>query len=118
VPRFSFQTKLFLAALSTALLALLVAGALFAFTMQRQTNQRVEQTLRSEAPLAAELLARAPDTSSNSIRPALSTSKQTALERSSPPASPSSRRMVSCSATLPSLTRRSARWRITRRGLK
>ena len=66
MPRFSFQTKLFLAALSTALLALLVAGALFAFTMQRQTNQRVEQTLRSEAPLAAELLARAPDTSSNS----------------------------------------------------
>jgi len=63
VPRVSFQTKLFLAALSTALLALLVAGGLFAFTMQRQTNMRVEQTLRSEAKLAAELLARAPDTS-------------------------------------------------------
>ena len=66
MPRFSFQTKLFLAALSTALLALLVAGGLFAFTMQRQTNLRVEQTLRSEAQLAAELLARAPDASNDS----------------------------------------------------
>jgi len=60
VPRASFQTKLFLAALSTALLALLVAGGLFAMTMQQQTNLHVEQTLRSEAQLAAELLARAP----------------------------------------------------------
>ena len=65
MPRVSFQTKLFLAALSTALLALLVAGGLFAFTMQRQTNTRVEQTLRSEARLAAELLARSPDLSSS-----------------------------------------------------
>ncbi|HEX7940548.1 MAG TPA: ATP-binding protein [Gemmatimonadaceae bacterium] len=60
MPRASFQTKLFLAALLTALLALVVAGVLFALTMQRQTNARVEQTLRSEAQLAAELLARAP----------------------------------------------------------
>jgi len=66
VPRISFQTKLFLAALSTALLALLVAGGLFAFNLQRQTNTRVEQTLRSEAQLAAELLARAPESSSSS----------------------------------------------------
>lgn len=63
-PRASFQTKLFLAALSTTVLALLFAGLLFALTMQRQTNARVEQTLRSEARLAAELLARAPDTGS------------------------------------------------------
>lgn len=64
-PRASFQTKLFLAALSTTLLALLVAGALFAVTMQRQTNARVEQTLRSEARLAAELLTRASDVSTS-----------------------------------------------------
>ena len=58
MPSTSFQTKLFLAGLSAAVLTLLVAGALFAFTMQRQTNARVEQTLKSEAHLAAELLAR------------------------------------------------------------
>ncbi|HUR34041.1 MAG TPA: ATP-binding protein [Vicinamibacterales bacterium] len=60
MPRSSFQTKLFLAGLSAAVLALVVAGGLFALTVQRQTNARVEQTLRSEARLAAELLARAP----------------------------------------------------------
>ena len=58
--RVSFQTRLFLAALSSALLALVVAGVLFAFTMQRQTNARVEQTLKSEARVVAELLVRAP----------------------------------------------------------
>jgi two-component system, OmpR family, phosphate regulon sensor histidine kinase PhoR len=62
VARASFQTKLFLAALSSALLALVVAGVLFAFTMQRQMNARVEQTLKSEARVVAELLARAPET--------------------------------------------------------
>ncbi len=56
----SFQIKLFLAALSTAVLALAVAGALFAVTMQRQTNARVEQTLTTEARIAADLVARAP----------------------------------------------------------
>lgn len=61
MPRASFQTKLFLAALLSALLALVVAGVLFAVTMQRQTNARIEQTLRSEARIAAELLARAPE---------------------------------------------------------
>jgi two-component system phosphate regulon sensor histidine kinase PhoR len=59
VPRASFQTKLFLAALSAALLALLVAGAVFATSMQRQTNARIEQTLVAEVQLAAELLSRA-----------------------------------------------------------
>jgi two-component system, OmpR family, phosphate regulon sensor histidine kinase PhoR len=59
LPRASFQTKLFLAALSTALLALAVAGVLFGVSMQRQTNARVEQTLISEVRLASELLARA-----------------------------------------------------------
>jgi two-component system phosphate regulon sensor histidine kinase PhoR len=62
VPRVSFQLKLFLAALLTALLALVVAGSLFALSMQRQTNARVEQALRAEARLAAELLTRAADT--------------------------------------------------------
>ncbi len=56
----SFQTKLFLAALATALLALVVAGALFGVSVRRQTNERVEQGLISEARLAAELLSRLP----------------------------------------------------------
>ena len=60
MPKASFQAKLFLAALSTAVLALIVAGVLFAFTMQRQTNARVEDALKSGAHIAAELLARAP----------------------------------------------------------
>jgi two-component system, OmpR family, phosphate regulon sensor histidine kinase PhoR len=59
VPRTSFQTKLFLAALSAALLALLVAGGVFAISMRRQTDARIEQTLVAEARLAAELLTHA-----------------------------------------------------------
>ena len=51
-----FQTKLFLAALSAAVLALVVAGALFADSMRRQTDARIERTLVAEARLAAELL--------------------------------------------------------------
>ena len=43
MPRASFQTKLFLAGVSAALLTLIVAGVLFAFTLQRQTNERVER---------------------------------------------------------------------------
>ena len=57
--RTSFQTKLFLAALSAALLALLVAGGFFATSMRRQTDARIERTLVAEARLAAELLSRA-----------------------------------------------------------
>jgi two-component system phosphate regulon sensor histidine kinase PhoR len=59
LPRTSFQTKLFLAALSTALLGLLVAGGLFAVSMRRQTDARIEQALVAEARLAAELMSRA-----------------------------------------------------------
>jgi two-component system phosphate regulon sensor histidine kinase PhoR len=59
VPRTSFQTKLFLAALSAALLALLVAGGFFATSMRRQTDARIERTLIAEARLAAELLSHA-----------------------------------------------------------
>jgi two-component system phosphate regulon sensor histidine kinase PhoR len=54
----SFRAKLFLSALSVALMALIVAGALLATSMQRQTNLRIEETLVSEARVAAELLAR------------------------------------------------------------
>jgi len=66
VPRASFQTKLFLAGISAAVLTLTVAGTLFAVTMQRQTNARVEQTLKTEAQIAVELLARAVDTRNDS----------------------------------------------------
>lgn len=60
MPRASFQTKLFLAGLSAAVMTLVVAGTLFAVTMQRQANARVEQTLKTAATVAAELLARSP----------------------------------------------------------
>jgi len=54
----TFQTKIFAAAASTAILALVVAGALFATTTARQTDARIEQTLVAEAKLASDLLSR------------------------------------------------------------
>jgi two-component system phosphate regulon sensor histidine kinase PhoR len=54
--RGSFQLKLFLIALSSALIALFVAGLLMAGTMRRQANTRLEETLVEEARFAAELL--------------------------------------------------------------
>ena len=54
----SFQTKLFAAATLAAATALAVAGTLFATTMARRTDERIEQTLVAEAKLAADLLAR------------------------------------------------------------
>jgi two-component system phosphate regulon sensor histidine kinase PhoR len=55
-PARSFQTRFFFAALSAALIALAVAGALFATTMRRQIDARIENTLVAEARLAADLL--------------------------------------------------------------
>jgi two-component system, OmpR family, phosphate regulon sensor histidine kinase PhoR len=55
--RATFQSKLFLAALTASIIALAVAGTLFATTMRRQTNARIESTLVAEARLAADLLA-------------------------------------------------------------
>jgi two-component system phosphate regulon sensor histidine kinase PhoR len=62
----SFRTTLFLAAISTAIIALVVAGLLFGESMRRRTDERIEQTLVSEARLAADLLSRSavPDTAS------------------------------------------------------
>jgi two-component system, OmpR family, phosphate regulon sensor histidine kinase PhoR len=54
----TFQTRFFFAALSSAVIALAVAGVLFATTMRRQTDERIERTLVAETRLAAELLAR------------------------------------------------------------
>ncbi|MEO7189436.1 MAG: ATP-binding protein [Vicinamibacterales bacterium] len=54
--RATFQAKLFLAALSSAVIALAVAGAFFAGAMRGQVNQRIEKTLISEARLTADLL--------------------------------------------------------------
>jgi len=45
--------------LSAALIALLVAGAFFAVSVQHQINARIEQTLVAEVRLAAELLSHA-----------------------------------------------------------
>jgi two-component system phosphate regulon sensor histidine kinase PhoR len=56
--RATFQTKFFLAAMSTAIIALAVAGLLFSSTMRRDMNARIESTLVAEARLAAALLAR------------------------------------------------------------
>src|SRR3954447_2981249 len=53
-----FQIKFFIAALSAATLALAVAGVLFATTMQRQMDERIEATLIAEARMAADLLRR------------------------------------------------------------
>src|SRR6267142_2598192 len=55
--RRSFQTRFFYAAFFSALIALVVAGALFATMMRRQIDARIENTLVAEARLAAELLA-------------------------------------------------------------
>ncbi|MGE0451179.1 MAG: histidine kinase dimerization/phospho-acceptor domain-containing protein, partial [Vicinamibacterales bacterium] len=59
--RASFQTKLFLTAFSTALLALIVAGLMVAISVGRETDRRAERSLVSEVRLAAELLDRAPE---------------------------------------------------------
>jgi two-component system, OmpR family, phosphate regulon sensor histidine kinase PhoR len=55
---FKFQTKLFIAALSSALIALVVAGVFFSMTIRRQLDERIERTLVAEARLAANLLSR------------------------------------------------------------
>jgi two-component system phosphate regulon sensor histidine kinase PhoR len=56
--RTTFQTKFFFAALSAAIIALAVAGALFATTMRGQLDVRIESTLVADARVAAELLSR------------------------------------------------------------
>jgi two-component system phosphate regulon sensor histidine kinase PhoR len=56
--RATFQTRFFLAALSAAIIALAVAGLLFATTMRSQMDARIESTLTAEARTAADLLTR------------------------------------------------------------
>ncbi len=56
--RVTFRAQLFFAALAAALLALVVAGLLFATTMRRQTDARIADTLVAEARLASDLLGR------------------------------------------------------------
>ena len=57
--RATFQAKFFVAALASTVIALAVAGALFATTMRAQIDQRIEDTLVAEARMAADLLGRA-----------------------------------------------------------
>src|SRR5436190_12984884 len=57
--RATFQAKFFVAALAATVIALAVAGSLFATTMRGQIDQRIEDTLVAEARMAAELIARA-----------------------------------------------------------
>jgi two-component system, OmpR family, phosphate regulon sensor histidine kinase PhoR len=54
--RATFQTQFFLTALTASVLALGVAGMLFATTMRRQIDDQIESTLVAETRLAAELL--------------------------------------------------------------
>ena len=54
----TFQAKLFVASLTSALIALAVAGALFAVTMRGEINAHTETTLIAQARLAADLLGR------------------------------------------------------------
>ncbi len=56
--RATFQTQFFLAALTATILALGVAGILFATTMRRQVDDQIESTLVAETRLAAELVGR------------------------------------------------------------
>jgi two-component system, OmpR family, phosphate regulon sensor histidine kinase PhoR len=54
-----FQAKFFIAALSAAILALAVAGLLFATTMRSQMDARIEATVVAEARMAGDLIGRA-----------------------------------------------------------
>src|SRR5258707_11831621 len=54
--RATFQTQFFLAALTTSILALGVAGLLFAATMRHQVDKQIESTLTAETRLAADLI--------------------------------------------------------------
>jgi len=54
----TFQAKFFLAALGSAAIALVVAGALFAAAMRSEVNQEIGATLVAQARLAADLLTR------------------------------------------------------------
>src|SRR6476469_4516561 len=54
----SFQSKLFFSAIAAVVLALVVAGALFATAMRTRLDERIEDTLAAEARLASELLGR------------------------------------------------------------
>ena len=56
--RASFRTKLFVASLLTAVIALTVAGVLFGELMRRRGDRRIEDTLVAEARLAADLMSR------------------------------------------------------------
>ena len=53
-----FRTKLFAAALSSAVIALAVAGVLFAQRIQHRADAQIQNTLVAEARLVAELVER------------------------------------------------------------
>ena len=54
----SFRTQLFLAALSTTVIALVIAGVLFSESMRVRGDAQLDETLVAEARLASELLSR------------------------------------------------------------
>jgi len=52
----TFQAKFFFAAVSSAVIALVVAGTLFAAMMRSEVNDQIRATLVAQARLAADLL--------------------------------------------------------------
>jgi two-component system phosphate regulon sensor histidine kinase PhoR len=54
----TFQTKFFAAALTSACIALVVAGVLVATLMRSRTDEQIEATLAAQARLAADLISR------------------------------------------------------------
>ena len=62
-----FRTTLFLAALSTAVIALVVAGLFFAESMRRRADERIEKTIEAEARLVSELLSRSAITTDRAL---------------------------------------------------
>jgi two-component system phosphate regulon sensor histidine kinase PhoR len=54
----TFQAKFFLAALASAVIALVVAGSLFAAVMRSQINQEIAATLEAQVRLVADLITR------------------------------------------------------------
>ena len=66
-----FQTRLFLASVTTATLALAIAGTFFSLSMRREADARIEQTLVAEARLTATLLRDAHEAAPTAMAPDL-----------------------------------------------
>ncbi len=66
--RLGYRPRTFLALFAVAAIAVLLAGALLSFSLERQMDERIERSLVSETRLAAELLSHEQSTSEVAIR--------------------------------------------------